>query len=336
VIVPGQQAGGTAVTGLRARIKTNRPARAALFLAQNVLHGVRSTATSHRLSPGSPDERTHDLVAMVRVKDEARFLPEWLAHHVGLGVEHCYIYDNNSSDDIAAVMAPFVDRGLATIAAWPAVPASPGSHIDFLRRFGHTASWVAFLDADEFIVESRPGELRRVLATHGKHPAVALSSRYFGSAGHETIPTGLVTERFDRANAEISDHVKVIARPAAIHGYRNTHNFYYRYGRLARTPDGRRVFGSFVRAAPEPALVVHHYVYRSREDYEAKLTRGYSTASGAKAQVRRASRAETEFHRHNDVRQPVPEAATQATAQLLDELGYPPELYLSPAADQVG
>lgn len=318
---------------LRARIKTNRPTRAALFLTQNTLQGVRSVRLARRDASERPEERTHDLVVMVRVKDEARFLPEWLAHHVGLGVEHCYIYDNNSSDDIAAVMAPFVDRGLATVVPWPAVPASPGSHIDFLRRFGHTAKWAAFLDADEFIVESRPGELQRVLQTHATHPAVALSSRYFGSAGHEKIPPGLVTERFDRANAEISDHVKVIARPAAVHDYRNTHNFYYRFGRLARTPEGRRVFGSFVRAAADPRLVLHHYVYRSREDYEAKAVRGYSTATGVKAQMRRASRAASEFHRHNDVHQVVPASVTRATARLLGELGYPPDLYLSPEAE---
>ena len=313
---------------MRARVKGNHTLRAALFLAQNAWYGAPSFVTRRR-STASGERPRYRLTAMIRVKDEARFLPEWLAHHVGIGVEHCYIYDNNSSDGIETVMAPFIERGLATYVHWPHVPASPSSHVDFLERFGDASEWVAFLDADEFLVESAPGELLRVLRTHPHWPAVAVSSRYFGSAGHEKIPRGLVTEQFDRASATISDHVKVVARPAAVHRYRNPHNFYYRHGRLARTPDGDRVFGSFVRASAAPSLVLHHYVCRSREDYENKARRGYATTAGAVAQTRRASRAATEFAKHNDVQATVPVVTRQETARLLEQLGYPDELYAS-------
>jgi hypothetical protein len=311
---------------LRARVKGDRAVRTGIFLAQNGVHLLRSRPGPP--PPAGPAPR-HTLVAMIRVKDEARFLPEWLAHHIGLGVEHVVVYDNNSSDGTADVIEPFVAAGLVTYVPWPTVPASPSSHLDFVARFGPTCEWAAFFDTDEFLVETTPGALAAALAGAGTAPAIAVNWRFYGSAGHETIPTGLVTERFDRANALHNHHVKVIARPAQFAGYRNSHNFWYRRGRLARTPDGRRVFGTFVTPSEPLTLVLNHYVYRSREDYERKSSprHGFVDASGALEQRRRASLADSEFPRHNDVVAPVPEVTRQATTELLRRLGYPEALY---------
>jgi Glycosyltransferase family 92 len=319
------------MSSLRSVVKHNRPVRAALFLAQNV---IAASPFTERIpvrprSAAGPD--SHFLTAMIRVKDEARFLPEWLAHHVNLGVEHVYVYDNNSSDDIEKVIAPFVRRGLATYIPWPTVPASPSSNVDFLARFGHLSEWVAFFDADEFLVEATPGALLDTLRSSGGSPAIAVNWRYYGSSGHETIPSGLITEAFDRADDGLRDHVKVITRPALVRAYRNSHNYYYQLGRLARTPAGRRVFGSFVTPDPDPALVLNHYIYRSRADYERKSSHGFVDARGAADQARASALAESEFARHNDVPAPLRASVLDATADVLRELGYPERLYVTAA-----
>jgi hypothetical protein len=297
-------------------------------MAQNAREGLCSL-----MSPGvsgpEADSWSHYVAALIRVKDEARFLPEWMAHHLKLGIEHIYVYDNGSSDGTRSVISPFLERGVATYVYWPTTPASPSCDLDFLRRFGSDNKWVAFFDADEFLFESSPGETLRVLRRHESWPAVAVNWRYFGSAGHKALPAGLVTERFTLADACGDDHVKVIAQPSQVFRCRNSHNFYYRRGRLAVTPQGRRAFGSFARRADEPVLVLHHYVYRSREDYERKLRRGYVDAGGMNVQTREASRTETEFHRHNEVVVAVPREITRATAQVLCDLGFPPSLYIA-------
>lgn len=319
------------MSALRTLVKSNRPLRGALFLAQNAVYGLPVGARAASGSGGGTPR--YRLAAMVRAKDEARFLPEWLAHHATLGVEHAFVYDNNSTDGTGEAIEPFVAEGLATYVPWPTVPASPGSHVDFLERFGPACGWVAFFDADEFLVEATPGALAATLDAATKAPAIAVNDRYFGSAGHETIPPGLVTERFDRASPACGRHVKAIARPAAVARYRNPHNFYYRRGRLARTPEGRPVFGSFVAPSDRPSLVLHHYVYRSSEDYERKASAGYgSTDVAFRERARRLERAEAEFHRHNDVVATVPERTRRATAELLRRLGYPEHLYASTAS----
>jgi hypothetical protein len=312
---------------LRSRVKDNRPLRAGIFLGQNAYRAAESVVVPRRPAIPQPATGGHELAAMIRIKDEARFLPEWIAHHVGIGVEHVYVYDNNSTDDIEDVLGPFVDAGLVTYVAWPPVPASPSAQVDFLDRFGPACRWVAFFDADEFLFETEPGALAATLAEHADRPAVAVCWRYFGSAGHETVPPGLITEHFDQADAVYNRHVKVIARPEAIHRPRNSHNFYYRRGRLAVTPDGRRVFASFVTPPTDPRLVLHHYICRSRADYERKTNRGFVDARSAKERARRAEVVEREVRRHNEIRVTPPADLIRATSALLARLGYPDEIH---------
>ncbi|HET6663976.1 MAG TPA: glycosyltransferase family 92 protein [Acidimicrobiales bacterium] len=312
---------------LRAQVKTNRLLRAALFEAQNVYHASPFAGRAlRRIDPAEGAPR-HFLSAMIRVKDEARFLPEWLAHHLNVGVEHVYVYDNNSSDDIERVIMPFIERGLVTYVPWPTVPASPSSNNHFLTELGPSSEWVAFFDADELLVEDTPGALLEALGAAVRVPAIAVNGHHYGSSGHEVVPPGLVTATFTRADATPNQHVKVIARPAMVRRYRNSHNSYYRRGRVARTPAGRRVHGSFVTPDLPARLVLNHYVYRSREDYERKSSHGFVDAAGAADQARRTSLPEAEFGRHNDVEVTLPEPVLRATAALLRELGYPEQLY---------
>ena len=308
---------------VRTAIKQSPPLRKLLFQLQNAGSIFRR---SHVALKGHGQAK-YFLAAMIRVKDEARFLPEWLAYHLNIGVEHVFIYDNNSSDNTETIIAPFVSRGFATYTRWPTTPASPSSHLDFLARFGYQADWVAFFDADEFLFERTPGLLLDLLRQSLDEPAIAFNWRYFGSSEYEFIPDGLVIENFGQANTNLDHHVKVIAQPRAIHRYRNSHNFYYRAGRLARTPDGRRVTGSFSEPEKDPSLVLRHYVYRSKEDYQRKTARGFVDSRGASDSARHANRINIEFGKHNHIRIVASPGVLHSTRLFLKELGYDRHLY---------
>ena len=92
---------------LRSHVKRNRVLRTPLFMLQNACEGIRSTFSPPASRPDS-SRRVHYLAAAVRVKDEARFLPEWIVHHLNLGIEHFYIYDNDSTDGTREAIAPFI------------------------------------------------------------------------------------------------------------------------------------------------------------------------------------------------------------------------------------
>jgi hypothetical protein len=67
-------------------------------------------------------------------RDEARFLDEWVAFHHARGVEHFYLYDNGSSDDVQSVLAPWLARGVVTLIPWPRRPGQKGAYRDCVRR----------------------------------------------------------------------------------------------------------------------------------------------------------------------------------------------------------
>lgn len=64
-------------------------------------------------------------------RNEARYLPEWLAYHRAVGFEHFVLYDNNSTDASkdAVRQSPFADR--ATLVHWPL----PGAKLAAYRHF---------------------------------------------------------------------------------------------------------------------------------------------------------------------------------------------------------
>lgn len=263
------------------------------YLASTLLKRAAGL-TSLRLQPR---EERYFLGAVIRAKNESRFLPELIAHHHILGVEHFYIYDNNSSDDLEGVLSPFVRAGLVTLVHWEPTPASPGCYVHLFENYAAECHWLAFIDADEFIVEKSPGLLLEALRNRPSLSALALNWRYFGSSGHVRLPEGLVIENFRQANHSVDYHVKVVARPTQITHYYNSHNFIYKDS-FARTLSGSIVLGSRSFVSADDEVSINHYVYRSKENYLYKTNLGY--VDSAAASGRRASQADTEFSKHND------------------------------------
>ena len=59
------------------------------------------------------------LTACLIFRDAASYLEEWLRFHLLVGVEHFYLYDNDSSDDYLSVLRPFCAEGKVTLTRWP-------------------------------------------------------------------------------------------------------------------------------------------------------------------------------------------------------------------------
>ncbi len=57
----------------------------------------------------------HYLAACLLFKDAASYLDEWLRFHLRVGVDHFYLYDNDSMDDYESVVRPFVNAGRVTL-----------------------------------------------------------------------------------------------------------------------------------------------------------------------------------------------------------------------------
>ena len=49
------------------------------------------------------------------VNNEAAYVDEFLLYHLLSGVNHFYIYDDESTDNLASALAPFIEGGIVTL-----------------------------------------------------------------------------------------------------------------------------------------------------------------------------------------------------------------------------
>lgn len=222
------------------------------------------------------------VTACLIIKDEGRYLPEWLAHYFTLGFNRVLIYDNDSRlDTVAAERACAMIDPRITVIPWPDVPdVSPqvSAYQNALAKC--ETEWIAFFDTDEFLVLKKHSSIQRYLREAPAHAgAIAINWLLFGSSGENHYRPDPVTTRFQRCSRRttINAHVKCIARKSGCVSVGHPHSpdlkagFFYVDGELKRFKLDRRAFNpnySFETAQ------LNHYVVRSREEYDWKRARG--------------------------------------------------------------
>src|SRR5262249_2125918 len=150
------------------------------------------------------------LSACLCFKDAAPYLGEWLAFHAALGVEHFYLYDNQSTDDCHSIVAPYVEGRRATLISFPGRAVQHAIYAHCLRQFGGRTRWLMFCDDDEFLFPVRDVSLAEALAPYERFAGVAVSWMLYGSSGHAVRPPGLVIENYSRRSAVPDQHVKCV------------------------------------------------------------------------------------------------------------------------------
>src|ERR1700693_475615 len=130
------------------------------------------------------------LSACAIFRNEAPYLEEWLVFHLGIGVEHFYLYENRSTDDFRGVLAPFVERRQVTLVNWPKAQGQKAAYPHCLRSAATQTRWITFLDLDEFLFSPQQRDIRPILEKHRELSSLQIRRATFGSSGHRTKPPG--------------------------------------------------------------------------------------------------------------------------------------------------
>ena len=93
----------------------------------------------------------YDLAVVAIMKNEGHYLKEWLDYHLLAGVEHFYLYDNESPDNQAEVVKPYVEAGLVDYFPLPGKAMQMVAYNDAVNRFKFQCRYMAFIDGDEFV-----------------------------------------------------------------------------------------------------------------------------------------------------------------------------------------
>ena len=231
----------------------------------------------------------HDLAVVAILKFEGPYLKEWLDYHLLAGVNHFYLYDNESPDNQAEVAKPYVEAGLVDYFPAPGKIMQAGAYNDAVKNFKFQCQHMAFIDGDEFIYPkmSREGGVSEVVSEILSHypnaSGLAINWQMFGSNGQEKADYSKgVLERFTRRapkdwtppDGEKNSVIKTVSNPRRINFFSNAHYPVYFEGCCSVNENGEIISHWYNDPVLADTIVINHYHTKSREEYEQKIAHG--------------------------------------------------------------
>lgn len=213
-------------------------------------------------------------------KDDEECLIENINYHALLGVEHFYIYDNNSQVPLKETLKDFKN---VTVELFDDTHISKGAYpkcqhkcfIDHKDEY----EWIAFVCTDEFIV-LKNGCLSLVdfLKDYNSFGGLGINWRCFGSSGHQKKQTSVIKSFTTyKSNNPSNRHIKTIVNTKYCVGKRfpaNCHSFAYTPGKYCVNENFSKITSMHANSWNDPPTLqkiqINHYCVRSREDYRLK------------------------------------------------------------------
>ena len=229
----------------------------------------------------------HYLAVCAIAKDEGPYFKEWIEWHLSQGVDHFYIYDNESSDGTREILQPYIDSGVVEYKYWPGHRRQLAAYDDCLEHYRLASRWIAFIDLDEFIVPVKDASIPAFLKRFEAFAAVEINWLVYGSGGHKTKSPGTMMERFrfhSQPGHRLNRHVKSIVNPREVFTMIGCHEAAKISGSIADS-HGQPVTKNFREREPQQDIIrINHYAVRSYEEFLEKQARG--RASGTQKTVR--------------------------------------------------
>ncbi|KAL0395746.1 UNVERIFIED_CONTAM: Glycosyltransferase family 92 protein RCOM [Sesamum calycinum] len=216
-----------------------------------------------------PREKQHELCVCTMLRNQARFLREWVMYHAHVGVQRWFIYDNNSDDDIEGVVESLVDRSYkVTRHVWPWIKTQEAGFAHCALRAQDSCEWVGFIDVDEFFHLPSGLSLKDVVANAARPSEVAelrVPCHSFGPSGLKKVPMKGVMAGYTCRLAAPERH-KSIVKPEALNTslINVVHHFHLKSGFRHINMNRSKV-------------VINHYKYQVWEVFKEKFYRRVAT-----------------------------------------------------------
>lgn len=209
-------------------------------------------------------------------KDEAMFLAEWIEYHLLIGVEHFYLYDNNSCDNPERVLKSYIEKGLVTYTKWPlTVDQQLKAYEHFFGNFKHETQWIGFLDIDEFLNKKNISDWLKGFI---KYPCVAIYWLQFGSNQRKEHDKKLLTiEQYTSCWPSLSNLSKCFCNNNYdFKKLYSPHVFSIKLNGLFQIPAINQfkkfiLFGLHRGANEEFEICINHYWNKADDLFKAKL-----------------------------------------------------------------
>jgi hypothetical protein len=242
----------------------------------------------------TPAPKLYKLSVCTMIFNEARYIEEWLAYHLLLKVDHFYIYNDGSSDNIQEVLDPYIELGLVTLLPWGAnnrtidaslVPEEPIFTVkqryaigDCLYNHQNETEWFGVFDVDEFLVLNSffpdfHSFLPFAISNADDYP---IPLNVYGTSYHATTPNGWVLEDYQWRSTlttfGINPHDNKFSGKSLYKSGCGLPNVHF----TNELRPGCRKFCGWVSSAGTGhhlPLIVNHYAVKSWAHYQEKIAK---------------------------------------------------------------
>lgn len=221
----------------------------------------------------------YDLAIVSIMKNEEPYVKEWIDYHLLAGVDHFYIYDNDSTPEFKKILQPYIDANIVTYTPYPGKCRQMESHFNAFQRFRFHCRYIAVIDGDEFIFPKNKSTIVEsvddILSKKPNASGLGVNIFNFGSNGEEKADyTRGVLERFTARPEKPWNAVSTIANPRRVKYFPTPHAPCYYETCHAVNENGGVVQGYSNDSPTAEKIAMYHYSIKSYEEFEKKVQRG--------------------------------------------------------------
>jgi len=219
-------------------------------------------------------------------KDEGHYIREWVEYYLHAGVDHFFIYDNDSTDNQKEAIQDYIDQGIVEYIMWPGKEMQKPMMADAIEKARYTSRYFTMVDVDEFIVpyhtdDDIPSIIDKMLENDNRPflQAVGLTWAIYGTNGAEKADYSTpVLDRCPKRDSIFKRVAKYIMNPRMVKGCPvSPHKLEgfspkNRYLMLNKPHTGidQRLEDS------KPNLILNHYRAKSKEEFEKSKVNRHS------------------------------------------------------------
>lgn len=153
------------------------------------------------------------------MKNTSANVKEWLDYHLLAGVDHFYIYDNDSYDNLKEILQPYVRSGIVTYIFYPGKNKRIVAYNDAVQNFKFECRYMTFLDVEEFIYPKKHQSVveitDEILAGKDNVGGIELHSFNY-SEGNQEFNQGGILDKFTRRDRKPFEIANTIVNPRKV------------------------------------------------------------------------------------------------------------------------
>ena len=215
------------------------------------------------------------------IKDE-RYIEEFIVYYRILGVEHFYIYDNESARPLSERLSKPFYQNMCTIIPFPGKIQQMNAYNHCVNNYRNDTKWLIIVDGDEFILPKKENHwsLRDFLNEYEDAQAIGINWKMFGSNFHNEIQDGFHIEKYTRCENNQGFLIKTICQPRFVHNVPNPHYVNVHDPSKYIDPHRRVISGPINHNYTIDIIQINHYWLKSAQDQIEKHNRGFADQLG--------------------------------------------------------